>query len=89
MELVGLDHRTKDDAAAGALHSGFLVGAHHGDWADRNIPGFWSDTDLHHVSFHCSGVMVREYLHFYTAFLHRNESLTSGYTFRQNQSFVG
>lgn len=54
MELVDLDHPMNDDAAAEALHSGFLFGVHHGDWADRNIPGFWSNTDLHHVSFMAS-----------------------------------
>jgi hypothetical protein len=31
MEPVGLDHPMKDDAAAGALHSGFLFGVHRGD----------------------------------------------------------
>lgn len=31
--------------------------------------------------------MVQQYLHFYTAFLHRNESLTSGYTFPSKKEF--
>jgi hypothetical protein len=38
----------KDDAA-GALHSGFHGGVHHGDWAGKDILGLWSSTEMGHI----------------------------------------
>jgi hypothetical protein len=67
MDLVGIDHLMKDDAAAGALHSGFLFWVHRGDWVGSHNLGLWSNTDIGHlVSFnivHNRGSVVLTLLH--------------------------